>query len=405
MSSVRPPILRRYIEATFGGRGPDRDAVAGATFDEWFALLRMVSPKVTAHRAALNAPTEELRAYAARFPKERDVEPALKRFAEVGKRAAVDLATAPLEPGLQSLQLSRLKSIDGWEALRGLPLEDLSIVLCTNPRGAPLSPKMKLHELRINSSDEATVAFALSSFSVEELALTYKGTVFDLARLADQDRLTSLWVGASLVRGLEHLSDRRFSYLGLFDLEPDEATRRGFALLADRVESLSLDATRPFGPDLLPEMPSLRRLQVPGYEAYREAWIDYAVAHFPRIGCFFTTPTQPDDRTVSVEEIYRGIDILRIVARGKTKFEVSGDMTEEVMARDPSWDGSNGDLEDELRKVAKRAKRKLSWGSEADNLVAWAADVETCRWLIDQIVDGAGNETQGRKDAKARGRK
>ena len=90
---------------------------------------------------------------------------------------------------------------------------------------------------------------------------------------------------------------------------------------------------------------------------------------------------QPAAKTprVSVVEIYRGIEILRVEVGKKTVYEVSGDLAAELGAAD------NGDLEDQMCGVAKRAKKKIQWSSEADTFVAQAADVEACRWLVDAL--------------------
>ena len=61
LADVREPILRRYLEVTFGGAPETAAAVGGATFDEFLALRRTRFPDATAQTAARNAPTRELR--------------------------------------------------------------------------------------------------------------------------------------------------------------------------------------------------------------------------------------------------------------------------------------------------------------------------------------------------------
>lgn len=79
------------------------------------------------------------------------------------------------------------------------------------------------------------------------------------------------------------------------------------------------------------------------------------------------------------------VDILRFERkRKKPIFEVAGDLASVRRG----YRGSNEDLEDELRAEAKRVKKKIAWSSENDMLVGRAADVDTCRWIIDRALGG-----------------
>jgi len=88
---------------------------------------------------------------------------------------------------------------------------------------------------------------------------------------------------------------------------------------------------------------------------------------------------------LSLAEVCSGVEIIQVKKGKKTAFEVSGDFAAELHRR-RRFDGNNGDLEDELSAVAKRAKKRIQWSSEADSLVAQAADLATARWIVEQLV-------------------
>ena len=93
----------------------------------------------------------------------------------------------------------------------------------------------------------------------------------------------------------------------------------------------------------------------------------------------------------AIEEIYRGIDIIRVAGKKKTVFEVSGDLAGEILGTAPGWKGDNYTLEEMIRSMAKKAKKKgISWSSESGTLVVHARDVDTCRWIIDRVFEIAG---------------
>jgi hypothetical protein len=78
-------------------------------------------------------------------------------------------------------------------------------------------------------------------------------------------------------------------------------------------------------------------------------------------------------------ETYRGVEIHAVGPQKKRRYRI-----EESVAEVVDYDGSNGDLEEDLARLAKKAKKQVEWGSEGDTLVATCPDVETCRWLIDR---------------------
>jgi len=58
---------------------------------------------------------------------------------------------------------------------------------------------------------------------------------------------------------------------------------------------------------------------------------------------------------------------------------------EESVAEVVDYDGSNGDLEDDIARLA--GDRPIVWGSEGDTFVATCPDVATCRWIVDRAYE------------------
>ena len=81
-------------------------------------------------------------------------------------------------------------------------------------------------------------------------------------------------------------------------------------------------------------------------------------------------------------EIYRAVELFTVGAPGERRFRI-----EESVAEVVSYDGSNGDLEEDLARLAKRAAKVVEWDSEGDTLVATCPDVATCRWLVDRAYE------------------
>src|SRR6185503_21360200 len=147
----------------------------------------------------------------------------------------------------------------------------------------------------------------------------------DLSIFQGHANLRALQVDALLVRRVERLEGLPIESFTAANFDPSAEFRAGLATLAPTLRRLCLASTRPFGPSLVPDLPHLEELQVPGYPELKEAWLDYAVAH-PERRYDFTQPgwgIPTSDN--AIEEIYRGLDICRISKGKKTVFEVSGD--------------------------------------------------------------------------------
>ena len=171
-------------------------------------------------------------------------------------------------------------------------------------------------------------------------------------------------------------------------VEIDEEVRALLASLAPTLNRLVLTPTKLYHPRELGDlsrMHALRHVLAHTSKEHRAAWIDFAVAH-PKIGFSFYSFQPPTGEVCTLEALHRGVDILRFERKGKKPtFEVAGDLA----SMRKRYRGSNEDLEDELGAEAKRAKKKIAWSSENDMLVGRAADVDTCRWIIDRALDGS----------------
>jgi hypothetical protein len=183
------------------------------------------------------------------------------------------------------------------------------------------------------------------------------------------------------------LARRPIEELSLGYVEIDDELRATLAGLAATLKRLVLTPTRLYHPKELGDlsrMKALRQVLAHSSKEHRSAWIDVAVAN-PNIGFSFFAFDPPTGEVCTLEVLHRGVDVLRFERKGKKpSFEVADDLA----SRRRRYRGSNGDLEDELRADAKTAKKTIAWSSENDMLVGRAADVDTCRWIIDRALDG-----------------
>ncbi|EMN49841.1 hypothetical protein LEP1GSC088_0199 [Leptospira interrogans str. L1207] len=65
--SIRPKVLQKYHETTYGGLPLSAEAIANATFEEYHALYRLEYPKVFRWRAAMSAPRDDFRSLTSQF--------------------------------------------------------------------------------------------------------------------------------------------------------------------------------------------------------------------------------------------------------------------------------------------------------------------------------------------------
>lgn len=375
---VRTAVLRTFYEATYGKGASNvtrsRDAFGDATFDEYFALMRVFYPQTT-HRSVAS------QAYA--YP---------EHAARVG-----DFPEDPPEPervyweppkarprGADAMLLYRRNGVDELSQLRRLkPLRELFVQHC---KGVVVATRERItvEKLQINFCPPAFVESLFAATRARILWWIADSGSIDLAWIAHHTQLRELLARGPAVLNLVHLAKlRALRKLELMPVDVDRTLTESLAALS-KLEELVLDARAPIAPGQLPfaSLPALRRVAIPAHPSLRTEWIDFAMAH-PEIGFSFNAPRdaapqQPVPEMALVEE-HRGVEIL---SRGKGKarrFRIESSVAEAV-----GYSGSNGDLEDDLTPIAKKKRKVIAWGSEADTLVATCSNLATCRWIIDE---------------------
>jgi hypothetical protein len=384
MPNVRPELLRRFYESSWqGGMAPER-LYEGATFEEYYALERVRYPRISRNTAAKNAPFDAFRALAGKWPPQPPPVAPVLRNVHLARRPAVDLRSEAIDPGTERLVLDRIKSISGWDALsRFARLRTLLIVLSGAEAPAVPPARAEVDSVEFLDCTMTCLRAGLSATSARSVSFSVPGTPVNLSCLEGHRNLRELTAGASLVRGMERLARWPLMVLDAGLVEVDDAFRTGVAALSGSLARLAVSSRVPFAPDMLPDLDGfsqLRRVEVSTYGmAYYDDWIAYALAR-PAIDFVFRPIVDGEqDQGTPLEEVYRGLDILRVRRRRSTVFEVSGDLAADL------GEQNNADLEERLQGIAREAHRQVFWSSESGTFVAQAKDVATCRWLIDEI--------------------
>jgi hypothetical protein len=383
--SIRPKILKQYYERAYGQQFMREEAFLGATFDEYYHLQRIQFPRMSRRKAAEQSGKQEyLKQVASLPPDPPRVSESLPHHCLIARKPDVDLAQAGIEAEVQNLTLDRVKAVTGWEALRQqTKLESLNLILWAGERGELLAPPLSLPNLDLRSCSLECTRWLLESTRVRSLYVQLEeAEPLDLSPLEAHTRLEKLRTNAGQLRGVGRLAKLPLTRLFLSRVVPGVALHRVLQARADSLLELGLMSDEPFGPSLLPELPSLERLEVPAFDVARAEWIDWAVAH-PQVACrFLPLEEEPKKQVVRLAELYRDIDILLLQKGKQTSFEVAGNLVEDVLDTDEL---DNGELEDQMRALAKKEGKKAQWSSERDTLVMQAKDIETCRWLIDSV--------------------
>ncbi|EMN82755.1 hypothetical protein LEP1GSC106_1140 [Leptospira interrogans serovar Grippotyphosa str. UI 12764] len=352
--SIRPKVLQKYHETTYGGLPLSAEAIADATFEEYYALYRLEYPKVSRWRAAMS----DFRSLTSQFKPD-------------------------MKSPLQMLDWPQL--IRGWEGLRRLEcLTHLSFTLCGTNDNFSISPLVSVDELRIVSGTSNLLKVLLQSVQAKNIYIDHENSAtVDLSLLKEPTQLESLTIFCGIVRGLAAIQDAPIRELYVSNIHIDEKFGELLSARANTLESLTILNARPFGPDFLKPLRSLKRFTIPGDLEYRDVWIRFAVEN-PFIGCRFIRRESVSSKTkhVKPEEIYRGIDILQITTLEKTYFQIASNVADEILDQE-SLD--NEIIEDKLKLAARRNRKRIRWSSELDALVAQTEDLNTCRWIIDQV--------------------
>ena len=390
ISLVTPAILRRFYEASIDA-GPYGAAMRAldVTFEDYFEFLRMNGPLITRRSAAENAQRAEFRKLAEKMPPDPPTpEPPETNAVYFERKPKLALDKVKIDPACQGLHITRVKSVTGWASLARLrSLRHLSADIVDSNDTVVAPRKIRLDTLDVDSTSLECLRSVLSSFDAARVSFGDTPGVMDLRSLPLGRKITHFRAAATLVRGVSALSKSPIEDLCLGYVEIDDELRALLASLAPTLSRLVLTPTKLYHPKELGDLsrlPALRQVLAHTSKEHRAAWIDCAVAH-PKVGFSFYAFDPPTGEVCTLEALHRGVDILRFERKGKKpSFEVAGDLA----SMRKRYRGSNEDLEDELRAEAKRAKKKIAWSSENDMLVGRAADVDTCRWIIDGALGG-----------------
>ncbi len=393
LARVNTTTLRKLYEASIdeGPYGAKMGKV-DVSFEDYFAFLRMHSPLITRRTAAANAQRPAFRKLLKDMPPdppESTTEPPETNDVYFERKPKVVLDKIKIDPGCHALHIDRVKSVSGWASLSRLRhLEHLSASIVDSSDTKVSPRKIKLKTLDVAYTSLTCLRSVLSSFDAADVSFGDIPAVVDLKSLPLGRKITQFRASATLVRGVSALSACPIEDLCLGYVEINDELRALLGSLAPTLNRLVLTPTRLHHPKELGDlsrMRALRQVLAHSSKETRAAWIDFAVAH-PKIGFSFYAFTPPRGEVCTLAALHRGVDILRFERKGKkASFEVAGDLA----AMRKRYRGSNGDLEDELRAKAKGAKKKIAWSSENDMLVARAADVDTCRWVIDHALNGS----------------
>ena len=149
------------------------------------------------------APTPELRALTEQYPPLSPPRPPpLRRELTIARCAASDLRRAEIDPAIEELDLTSVKSISGWEALRTLHrLECFQISKCKSAEMVALAPRLPVGLLWIYACDNACFETVIRSTSAESIDAHHTATpTLDL----------------SIFRGHGHLRRRFFAVVPNF---------------------------------------------------------------------------------------------------------------------------------------------------------------------------------------------
>jgi hypothetical protein len=395
LGDIRPDVLKRYYESMYSHNGRPQEAFLGATFEEYFRLLRINYPTFSRRKAAERSKNPAFKAMAADFPEDPvEIKPPSapegapkerKKSAVFEKLAALDLLSADLPSDLHGLFLDRVKSVSGLERLRELKgLRIVEGVLCGSNGRPPVGAPLELARLDL---DECAEAFAKSLLGMARAewvrVVILDPPAFDLAPLKDHHALRALYVSSGLTLGAHHLAGLPLETLWLANARMGGGFRKALGSLGGTLRELKLANDAPFGPDELPELPRLEKLIVPAYPEYRDQWIAFAVSH-PGTRFSFPPVSPPSAKlpTARIAEIHRGVDILEMKKGAKTWYEVWGDPA----ARLQGERLSNNDLLARIEPAAKKLKLKIRFSGEGDELRMQSASLDDLKACLDGFI-------------------
>jgi len=295
----------------------------------------------------------------------------------------LDLSTAELDSGVDSLLIDRVPDVTGWGRLAELgKLDKIIMVLCGTSVPIAGEGKIPVRELYLHSLSQACLKTILSLTNVEEITLWHAASPFlDLAMLGHGQRVRHLFLHCGLALGFKHLQGFPLERVHSSSVEISEEFLEVLASWSPTLRELWVGHALPFRPDQLPSLPKLEDLKVSGHPETRPAWRDYVAAH-PRIVKFRFEPmpeAQADFPHTVVEEIYRSVAILKVSAGKKTTYEAWGDFA--------GIQGNNHDVRDWLAASTVKAKKQVKVYSEADELGLRSTKIAALKECLDAILD------------------
>lgn len=378
---MEPRTLRRLYDAMHrsGVTGPDMLRL-DVSFDDYFEFLHRLAPAVSRRAVAERSLRSDFRALATTMAPDARAELPSPTWTTFERLKRVDLARAKV--GTDGLRLSGVKDVRGFGGKSLSAVERIHAIDCDTGDARARVPPLRLRSVEVTDSSQTFLRTLLGSTRPRELTISTQRHPVHLTWLERATTLRRLRVSAPLVRGVAALRGAPLESLALADVPLDDELRDTLRALAATLETVSLQCGRSFRPDELGtlfEGPALRRVSVPSFPALREPWVTFAVSH-PSVVFDFSSLNEPDANaeTMALEETYRGVDIVKCVKRARVSYEVADDLAR---------DGSNDDLEDELKPLAKAARKKVDWRSEGDTLVVRTSELKTARWVIDRALD------------------
>jgi hypothetical protein len=376
LTGVRPAVLRRYYEATYGNELDRPAAYAGATREEFFTLARIRHPGESEWSLARYAPPElGLMAVRDQLDATKKAAAAPRACTLVQRRPRVDLGTVAIDSDPPCLSLDAIKAVEGWDRLGERKLDRLLCSACASEEtfGGRPSP---ITALQLIACDQGCVRAALAALQPEKLQVESQ-VPFTLT--GDCARARVLTVMAPFANITEALDQARLEALTAAYVNADDPLWEALGRSGGTLRLLTVASAVPFGPERLAAFTRLERVWIAALPEGRAAWIDWAVAH-PTVPVIFDFPDrwQLGSPTV-IAEVYRGVPIMKAAAGRRTRFEIASDLVD-LLGLDLE---SDEELEDRLKPLARKAGKKVRWNSEADTLIASGDDLDAVRWVID----------------------
>jgi len=385
---MRPEVRRRYYESVFDDKAGER--FRGATFDEYYELLRARSPGMSRWSAAIRGASNwrgDFLALAGGFEEdpepETDTEGAVlarshPHLRVVAAKGEIDLRKRIKRPDVAVLEMQR-QTITGWDALGKARWLHVELRMCKAGEVFPLAaPPAPCERARIADCDDGCVVSLGRSLRCRALFVLHARTI-DLRAFAAHDALTELVLSAPILLGARHLTTRSLRKVQLAAVDYGPEVRALLEANAAALEEVKIRCDAAFAPADLPSLPRLRILTVPAFPPLRRAWLDFAMKRTD-LALEFSHPghVPGETRYQLVEAAGRG-NVVRVHRQKKEEYEL----------RDLADAPGEVAIASTLPAEAKKAKHKLRCTTEGGVIVAASAELEACRWAASFLAEKA----------------